>query len=60
MCDDPVWERPRPIVESEHRPVLYRPDGTPLRRQIGFGMTQTSGTFPELTKRTPKGKGKKR
>ena len=30
------------------------------RTRSGTFMTQTSGTFPELTKRVPKGKGKKR
>lgn len=37
-------------VEDRNRPLLYQADGTPLRRQIGFAMTQTSGVFPALTK----------
>jgi len=47
-------------VDDYHRPVLYSPDGTPLRRQIGFAMSQTSGTFPALTtgKKTKGGKKK--
>ena len=45
-------------------PVLYRADGTPLKRQIGFCM-QSSGTFPGLsdgtgTKRKPPKKGGKK
>jgi len=35
-------------VEDFHKPLLYRADGTPLRRQIGFAMSQTSGTFPQV------------
>lgn len=34
-------------VHSEDRPLLYRADGTPLKRQIGFAM-QTRGTNPAL------------
>ena len=48
-----------PSIHSEDKPLLYTADGTPLKRRIGFAM-QTTGTFPELTKRSPKGKGKKR
>ena len=60
--DDPPWERPRVDVDFGRQPLLYRPDGTPLKRQIGYNV-QTSGTFPELhdNKRpAPKKKGKKR
>ena len=56
--DDRIeYERPS-VFNAEHRAVLYRSDGTPLRRQIGFAMTQRSSTFPELTKPGKK-KGKK-
>lgn len=58
MSDDERIEYERPLVHTEPRPVLYRPDGTPLRRSIGFAL-QHSGTFPELAKTTKK-KGKKR
>lgn len=34
-------------VEDFHKPVLYMPDGTPLRRQLGFAV-QTRGTNPPL------------
>lgn len=57
MSDERV-EYERPMLHSEERPVLYRPDGTPLRRQIGFAV-QTSKTFPELAGGKKKG-GKKR
>ena len=61
MADDEFRIIPNPQqVEAIRRVVLYRHDGMPLTRQIGFRAMQTSGTFPELasTKRKPK-KGKK-
>lgn len=50
------------MVEDHHKPVLWLPDGTPLRRQIGFRAMQTTGTNPPLSdnvSRKPKGKGKR-
>lgn len=40
--------------------VLYRPDGTPLKRQIGFRMVQLTTTCPPIYKSSgkPKKKGK--
>lgn len=55
--DDERIEYIRPVFHVEPKPLLYRADGTPLRRPVGYAI-QTSQTFPELTKRTPKGKGK--
>lgn len=40
---------PEPVRLWEADVVLYRADGTPLKRQIGFAM-QTSQTFPENSK----------
>jgi hypothetical protein len=41
-------------VHHDHRPVLYKADGTALVRTAGFTkggqMGQTSQTFPQLTK----------
>ena len=48
-----------PLLHCENKPLLYLANGTPMKRPIGFAM-QTSGTFPELTKRVPKKGGKKR
>ena len=45
------------ITKAEYmRTYFFMPKALMEKRD----MTQTSGTFPELTKRTPKGKGKKR
>ena len=57
MADDEI-QYERPTLHSELKTVLYLPNGTALRRPIGFGL-QTTSTFPELTK-TGKKKGKKR
>lgn len=46
------------IHQTEAKPLLYRADGTALKRPIGY-CVQTSKTFPELTKGGKKG-GKKR
>ena len=49
-------------VEDQNTPLLWLPDGTPLRRQIGFRAMQTTGANPPLsdnTSRKPKGKGKR-
>lgn len=60
MSDERI-DYERPYIHCEDRPVLYRADGTPLKRQIGFVM-QTSGVFPALNcpKPTKKKGGKKR
>jgi len=47
---DYLIDPPNGFIVDGERPVLYRADGTPLKRQIGFAMTQTTGTFPQLTK----------
>lgn len=47
------------VVEDFHKPLLYTADGTPLRRQIGFAMAQTSGTCPPLSDNVSKRKPKK-
>ena len=58
MASDDIVQPPATFtVEDVGRPVLYLPDGTPLRRQIGFAM-QTTGTFPETGGNTSYGKGK--
>lgn len=50
----------RPLMHAEDKPLLYRADGTPLRRPIGFNV-QTSKTFPELASGgKKKGKGGKK
>ncbi len=63
MTDDVIPPPHSFTVEESCRPVLYLADGTPLKRQIGFHMSQTSGTFPQLkdnTLRKPKPKGGKK
>lgn len=47
---DDIVDPPDSYMVGAERTVLYQADGTPLKRQIGFGMTQTGGTFPQLTK----------
>lgn len=44
-------------VVTEEKVILFKADGTPLKRQIGFAM-QTTGTFPQLASNTKYGKGK--
>jgi len=58
--DDGVRYPADPTVDHRYRPVLYRADGQPLRRQIGFAMVQTSSTFPELSKTKRKSGSKKK
>jgi hypothetical protein len=59
MSDPREYAIERFEVRQEPKPLLYRADGMPLKREIGFGMAQTSKTFIELTQpgRKPK-KGK--
>ncbi len=50
-------------VICHERVVLYSHNGRPLRRAVGFSKEramQTSGTFPELTRKPTKKGGKKR
>jgi hypothetical protein len=54
--NDYLIDPPASFTVEAAKPLLYRADGTPLKRQIGFDMTQTSGTFPQL----PQGKGTKK
>ena len=56
--DDIIYERP--LMHSADKPLLYRADGMPLKRQIGFVMVQTSKTFPELAGGGGKKKGGKK
>ncbi len=59
MSDEEIINPERPTLYAKDGPLLYLADGTPLRRQMGFGM-QTSQTFPALNKRPPKKGGKKK
>jgi hypothetical protein len=51
--DDEAPYQP-PLLHGEDRPILYLADGTPLRRKIGFAMSQTGFTNPSLSDRTKK------
>lgn len=55
--DDRVVPEPPRLWDAE--PILFRSDGQPLKRQIGFAMTQTSGTFPALSDNVKKSGTKK-
>ena len=62
MRNDDCIDPPNSFTVPGSRRVLYRADGTPLMRPIGFAMSQTSGTFPQLkdnTIRRPPKKGKR-
>lgn len=56
--DERVTHEPPTFWEADV--VLYRHDGTPLKRQIGFAVKaiQTTGTNPDLYKSTGKKTGK--
>jgi hypothetical protein len=53
---------PTATVWHDHRPVIYRADGTPLVRQAGFvtggTVAQTSGVIPALNQGGKKISGK--
>lgn len=57
MSEPPVIPPPNPLADFERRPVLYRADGKALVRAAGFVphgdrmALQTTGTFPQLTRR---------
>lgn len=57
--NDYLIDPPNSYVVDGERPLLYQADGTPLKRQIGFNMTQTAGTFPQLTQGGKKIGGRK-
>jgi hypothetical protein len=50
MARSDDWiDPPSSFTVDDARPILYRADGTPLKRQIGFVMaSQTGKTLPQV------------
>ena len=46
--NDDLIDPPNSFTVDAARPLLYRADGTPLKRQIGFAMSQTGGALPQV------------
>lgn len=47
-----------PTIHAEERVILFSADGTPLKRQIGYDMTQISTQLPANV--TPRRKPKRK